>query len=193
MNLMNPHTSPECAEWRKLTNWGGKDDIRRTFAKRFLYRVLKGGDVTRVPAGIPMTMFGGNASGFILASRRWALANVKVMHWQQRVKEQVVRHGEVRTDWGKIRRFPIRDEAAQRGGIDFMCQGTEVEILNDTIVQTTQLVGARGIHFVYQRHDCIIWSVPHAIWSSGVLQDIASVALRPVTIAGCTFNLDATF
>ena len=32
-NLFNPHTSPECAEWRKAMNWQGKDDKKRGQAK----------------------------------------------------------------------------------------------------------------------------------------------------------------
>ena len=192
-NLVNPHTSPECAEWRTLVKWEKKDDPRRTFAKRFLYRVLKGGDVNSPPAGIPMTLFGGSATGFIKASRAWALANAKVMQWQNNVKAQVLRDGCVRTAWGKIRRFSKRDAKAQRGGIDFLCQGTEAEILNETVLLTTAAFDPAHVRFVYSRHDCIIWEVAHSVWSPAFLQKIADVATRPITIYQHSFNLEASF
>jgi hypothetical protein len=35
IDLKNPHKSPSCAEWRATHGWGGKDDTRRVFSKRF--------------------------------------------------------------------------------------------------------------------------------------------------------------
>ena len=192
-NLQDPHSSTECADWRAAVKWEKKDDPRRTFAKRFLYRVLKGGDVNSPPAGIPMTLFGGSAAGFIKASRAWALANAKVMQWQNNIKAQVLRDGYVRTAWGKIRRFSKRDAAAQRGGIDFLCQGTEAEILNETVLLTTAAFDPAHVRFVYSRHDCIIWEVAHSMWSTEFLQKIADIATRPITIYQHTFNLEASF
>jgi hypothetical protein len=192
-DLIDPHKAANCEAWRSLVKWEGKDDNRRTFAKRFLYRVLKGGDVTQPPAGIPMTLFGGSSTGFVQASRRWALANAKVMAWQQAVRAEVSAKGMVHTAWGKRRVFSNRDQAAQRGAIDFLCQGTEAEILNETILLTCAAFPPEHVRFCYQRHDCIIWEVAHSVWNDATLNRIAAIATRPITIYKHTFNLHADF
>lgn len=170
-----------------------KDDIKRLVAKRFIYRVLKGGDFTKPPDTIPLSVFGGKASNFVMAAKRWAYAHAAVIAWQNKVKEAVVRTGEVRTHSGKRRRMSDRSPHSQRAGIDYKCQATEAELLNETILLTVKELGDM-VRFKFHRHDFICWAVREVGYNDGVtLKRIAEIAQRAVTINGETWNLEATF
>ncbi len=58
-NVINPHSSPEDAQWRSIVNWQGKDDTRRTMSKNFTYgsqyfyvRLARKNERTRKPCRI---------------------------------------------------------------------------------------------------------------------------------------------
>lgn len=170
-----------------------KDDIKRLVAKRFIYRVLKGGDFTKPPDTIPLSVFGGKSANFVTAAKRWAYSHAPVIAWQNKVKEGIVRTGEVRTHSGKRRRVSDRSPHSQRAGIDYKCQATEAEILNETILLTVKELGDM-VKFKYQRHDFICWAVREDGYNDGVtLKRIAEIACRPITINGETWKLEATF
>jgi len=191
-NRRDPHHAPENAEWRERWKWKGGEDVRRLVAKRFIYRVLKGGDYTKPPEGIPLGVFGGKKENFIRAAKAWALVHGPVVQWMNKIREQVRASGEVRTAWGKRRRVSDRTPHAQRAGIDHMCQGTEAEILNETILLTTRRFG-EGVRFKFQRHDFIAWAVREDLWTPETLTAMADIAEREITIDRETIKLEAKF
>ena len=44
VNKRDPHNAPEDEEWRTKLDWRGKDDLRRRFAKTFVFRLIYRGD-----------------------------------------------------------------------------------------------------------------------------------------------------
>ena len=51
-NRRDPHHAPEDDTWRRTLDWRGKDDLRRRFAKVFVFRLIYRGD-PRFAADIP--------------------------------------------------------------------------------------------------------------------------------------------
>ena len=186
------HTANARDLFGELHDWQGKDDPRRTVAKRFIYRVLKGGDFTKPPGTIPLGLVGGKPGNFIRAGKRWAYLHAPVLNWQATLKEAVRTRGEVRTESGKRRRFSDRSPHSQRAGVDYPCQATEVEILNETILKTCERFN-NTVSFKYQRHDFICWGVHASVWNNATLTALADIAEREIAINGETIKLEATF
>ena len=158
-NLSNPHTSPECAEWRASRNWQGKDDTRRGLAK-VRYCVLYGRDHKAAEDSAYAAEWvkqGGNREELVEAARLFLLSKPGLVACKKKWWAIVAKRCEARTEFGRRRR--LFGDAWQRSkeGWNHMVQGWVSDALNIALLDVLE---DERFYFVYPKHDAAIISVP---------------------------------
>ena len=142
------------AEWVKVVGWAGKEDIRRTFAKRFVYRLNYGGD----PHGagdIPgARQLGLDGPQLVEASRRYLAAHPAMASWRVATAAQAHTTRQSRTFMGRLRRLEGNKGAIERAAFNHPMQGAVADILNIVVVQ---IAGACP-------YAILAWTVHDAAW-----------------------------
>lgn len=196
-NRQNPHTSPDCEEWRQKHNWGGKEDPRRVFAKQVRYEInydhtekAYNAQQKAIRMGIEPHI-ARNAAQTLLNSdpelREW-FYNLMYKDKVRRIPQTVVR------SWGGGRRVfywvdsfakpplnEIRNYPLQAGGAD---------LYNLTIVEISEKIN--WVKFVTGMHDSQKWASPKERWQE------AYTLIRPIVeqsrlINGRMIPFPATF
>lgn len=164
-DLGDPHTDPRNEGWRQVVNWQGKDDIRRFFAKRFVYRLNYGGDA-RTAGDIPGAKKLGLTSKTLQdASNNYLNAHPKLRAWRLEVEGEAKRTRESRTFMDRRRRLLGEGRAAIREAYDHPMQGGVSDILNTCIIEIEDRLIEMGQHdvgLVYSTHDAGWVAVPLA-------------------------------
>ncbi len=191
-NRKDPHKAPEDHEWRLRYGWEGKEDPRRSIAKRFVYRLLKGAD-PRQTANIPgLDACGLTPQAFKAASLRWINKHPAIIAYQDSLRDRVKRGVPVYDFKGRMRYFWSPSAHNQRAGTDFPAQGGEVEVMNLTLVEVMDATRHLGVRFMYQRHDYAQIAIPQEHVAQ-VGPRVRAIVQRTWTIRGTTILLPATF
>ena len=150
--------APENAEWAAKIRWTGKDDIRRTFAKRFSYRADYGGDpkgAGNIPGAKQLQL---TPAKLVAASQRYLKSDPDYYAWRNKQAALAVRTRCVRTFTGRRRLLLGDDQAAIRESFNHPNQGGVADIFNLTVVEISETYPE--YRFVYGMHDSQVWSVP---------------------------------
>lgn len=155
---LDPHGAPEAGEWRAVHSWVGKDDIRRTFAKRFVYRLNYGGD-PRTASDIPgAAQLGLTGSGLVLASNRYLAAHPAMAAWRIQAAADAKATRVSRTFMGRRRRLLGEGQSIVREAYNHPMQGAVSDVLNIVTVQIARAVPEAIL--AYTVHDAAWWAVP---------------------------------
>lgn len=160
-NEKNPHTSPECADWRERVKWEGKDDRRRAFCKSGRYEVYYSG---------------GTASNAIVRAARMGLPQeaVKILphvimrddpdyaSWVRRIKLDVMRtkgrYYEMRSFMGRRRRIMHSEGfAAVREALN-VPQADVADMANVTAIGIKR--ACPWLNWAWGKHDSQYWDCP---------------------------------
>lgn len=192
-NRRNPHDAPVDSEWRRVHNWGGKDDPRRVFAKQVRYEINYDHTEKAYNAQQKATRMG--ISPAIAGQAAQVLLNrdPELRTWFQ----QIMKDGEktrITRSWGGGRRVyywadsfaklplnEMRNYPLQAGGAD---------LYNLTIVDVCEKV--KVARFVYGMHDSMWFSVP-AAYVDSCYPRIRAIATQPRCINGRMIPFPATF
>jgi hypothetical protein len=187
---ISPHTSPECAAWRELVRWEGKDDLRRVFAKRFVYRLDYGGDPARAGDIPGAKALGLTAHLLVRASNRYLAQHPQKAEWRRKVALEATQTRISRTFAGRRRRLLGDSKKAIREAFNQPMQGGVVDIFNITFIQITERFP--WLRWVYGMHDSQNWSCPVADVGKtvGPLRDLVT---QEWDIAGVRTRFPATF
>jgi DNA polymerase I-like protein with 3'-5' exonuclease and polymerase domains len=182
--------SVDNAEWSRKIRWSGKDDIRRTFAKRFSYRLDYGGE-PKSAGGIPgAKQLQLTPEKLIAASNRYLKADPDYSRWRLAQARKAVKDREVRTSSGR-RRLLLGDErAAIRESYNHPNQGGVADVFNLTVVRIANTIP--GVHFVYGMHDSQIWAVRSEDYDAA-REQIQAIAEREWEINGQKVIFPASF
>ena len=209
----DPHKSAVNAEWRAALNWGGKDDTRRVFAKRFVYRMDYGGDAKNagdIPGAQTLGFTGTvGANKLVQASQRYLAAHPAKAEWRQRTTTQALTTSEVRTLYGRRRRLLGDRNKKIRDAFDFPMQAFVSDWFNETFLliagdATDELKlrwfdvlgdlvnGLSGLEWMYGMHDSQWWQCQNdRVEETWPLYKL--IVERPLTINGRTVVFPATF
>lgn len=95
---------PANAEWRAAVGWLGKNDTRRSFSKRFVYRIIYRGN-PKYAGDIPgAKALGLNGPRLANASSAWLRAHAAIPAYWARTDEHILRYGYTETWAGRKRR-----------------------------------------------------------------------------------------
>jgi hypothetical protein len=153
------HTAPECAAWRAAVDWRGGDDLRRTFFKRYIYRLHYRGKPENA-GDIP----GARALGFdirrlVATSSAYLAKHPAIPEFWRALDAQIEATGLVRTFMGRPRRLTSRDmNARKREGSNHPLQGGTADIYATTALAVK--AAAPYARLVYGSFDSMWWSVP---------------------------------
>jgi len=135
-----------------------KNDPRRVFAKRFVYRLNYGGDA-RGAGSIPgAKQLGLMGSKLIDASNRYLSAHPAMARWREEVAREVRSTGVSRTFMGRRRRFLGDSMSALREAYNHPMQGGVADILNTCTIQIAKALPYATL--TYTVHDAATWEVP---------------------------------
>jgi len=135
-----------------------KNDPRRAFAKRFVYRLNYGGEprsAGNIPGAKQLGLVGNVLVG---ASNRYLATHPAMARWKEGVAQEVRSTGVSRTFMGRRRRFLGDSMSALREAYNHPLQGGVADILNTTTIQIAKALPYATL--VYTMHDAATWEVP---------------------------------
>ncbi len=137
----NPHASVEDTEWRTRLDWRGKDDLRRRFAKVFVFRLIYRGD-PRFAGDIPgAKQLGLDGKKLVQAADRWLLPHSAIRAYWARIDEQIRTKGFTQTWTGRKRRYmsigpdKVIPTGVFREGANHPIQGAVADLKNITMLE----------------------------------------------------------
>ena len=193
-SLSDPHTHPNNAWWRQKYDWKGKDDPRRIFAKRFMFRMFYRGHPSSSPSIPGFDQLGVDRETVIEGSYRWLDAHpalkAKWREWEADVRSK----GWTETALGRRRRLFHPSIAKKlRQGCNHPMQGFVADMLNRCVGELWCETRHGGGRFVTSIHDSIYWGVHTSAY--GILRETIETTAQPTyTINGhdMTFTADFT-
>lgn len=190
-NLSDPHKSPEDAGWRQQVGWLGKDDPRRVFAKRFVYRLNYGGDA-RTAGDIPgAKQLNLTPDRLVDASRRYLAAHPAMAAWRVEVAAEAQRTHVSRTFMGRRRRLLGSGPRLTREAYNHPMQGGVADILNTCTIQIAQRLPSLSL--AYTVHDSAWWSGKEQDFGTESLSVIQEVVTQPWQINGRSIAFPVSF
>lgn len=158
-NLMDPHTSPESADWREAIGWAGKDDKRRVFCKTFVYRCIYGGEPKNAHSLPGAKKLGLPGKQLVSAAYRWLGQHPGIDKLWRRFKSGAIERGEVRSFLGRRRKLLERNlERRVRQAYDQPMQAGCSDIYNWVIGEVNRQMPDVGL--VFGMHDSLYFRVP---------------------------------
>jgi len=168
--LKDPHKSPACAAWREAVHWEGKDDPRRVFSKRFVYRNNYGGDPATAGDIPGAKQLGLDGPKLVAASNRYLARHPAIARYWGGIRRQVAAKREIRSFLGRRRRLLGKTAKAIRAAYDHPMQGGCTDVFNLTCIAIKErwpfLIWAWGMH------DSQYWLCPKA-HTAEVMQEFA--------------------
>jgi len=158
-DLRDPHKSAECLVWRQALGWGGKEDARRTFAKRFVYRLDYGGQAERAGDIPGAKTLGLTPEKLVAASESYLNAHPAKRAWRQQTEAQAERDRISYTFMGRPRRLTGQFKGQRiRAAYNHPHQGAISDINNHLILR----IKAALPYAIYKwgAHDSQWWAVP---------------------------------
>lgn len=193
---VDPHGSPDDAEWRETLRWNGKDDDRRVFCKRFVYRLIYRGD-PKYAGDIPgAKTLGLDGPRLVEASNNWLLPHGAIREYWNRIDAQVKRVGYTETWTGRKRRYMsigpdrIIPSGVFREAANFPMQGGVADIHNLTIIEVSQT--CPYTHYFYSMHDSMWFEVPVEREAEAWV-DYKRIVTQPRNICGVMMDFPASF
>lgn len=149
-NIMDPHKSPECAEWRATMKWAGKDGWTRSSAKCCRYSLAYGADERAIHQAKDVDklarLAGLDKKGIEAMAKAYLDSKPNLTAWKRRVWDGILRTQEVRTPLGRRKRLFITEEereqyrrtgratASCKEGLNHLAQGQVADMMNLTII-----------------------------------------------------------
>lgn len=174
--------APECVAWRDAIGWTGDDDIRRTFAKRAVFRTHYRGNpegMGDIPGAKALKM---DAERMTAAVNRYLDKHHWIREFWKRIEHAVDTEGVVYTWDGRPRRMTGTSvNARYREASNHPLQGGVAGIYNQTYLEIKRLLP--DARFVTGAFDAQWWALPEDLYDvySAV---IMAVAQRHYTING---------
>lgn len=197
-NKENPHGTPESHDWRLDVHWEGKDDKRRVFSKRFVFRLIYRGDPEQA-GDIP----GAKALGFtkvwlVEASQNYLARHPALPVYWNRVDHTIRTTRTVRSFGGRKRYLngslearPGKVPAICREGTNHRIQSGGVDWSNGLILTVDRECADLSAGFVYGAFDSHNWFVPEE--HEAVFRDrVWEITQRPLVIDGRELVLPVT-
>jgi uracil-DNA glycosylase family 4 len=179
-NLIDPHKSPDCAEWRASINWLGKEDPRRIFAKQGRYEMWYGGVGSN--AAKAAAQFGLKPVAIRMALDKLLTSDPAYYAWRTRYTEEIKRTSIARTFMGRPRRFLSTGQDKIREALNYPMQGAVSDIFNTTVVMISQQFPE--LRWGWGMHDSQKWYVKREKLTQNLFNHLRSVVERARVING---------
>ena len=195
-HLIDPHTSLEDNEWRRTHRWEGKDDVRRVFAKRFMFRLFYGGKpegAPSIPGADLLVPYGLDKRSLISASKSWLRKHPAITRYWKKIEYEATHKGIARTAFGRRRILLEWDFKRRiRQAYDQPMQGGVSDIMNETLILLWKATKDKGGRLIYTMHDSIKWGIREEHYET-MLPVVKEIVERPIQYRDRVVNFKATF
>jgi DNA polymerase I-like protein with 3'-5' exonuclease and polymerase domains len=185
------HTSPEAAAWRAAVNWKGDDDLRRTFAKRFVYRLHyrgKAKNAGNIPGARALKF---DVGRLVAASDAYLGRHESVVKLWAAIEAQADVERLVRTFRGRPRRLnETYRNKRNREASNHPMQGGVADIWIETAILVKRAAPWAGL--VYGAYDSMWWDVP-AAREGEFLGLYAPIVERTMDVCGRQMSFPAAY
>lgn len=190
-NRVDPHKASDNEGWRRGVNWGGKDDIRRLFAKRFVYRLNYGGE-PRTAGDIPgAKQLNLGPKELVAASNGYLRAHPAIRSYWGTLVAEGLKTRESRTFLGRRRRLLVDGKNSMKRLLyNHPMQGAVSDIFNLTVLSVS--AACPYATFKYGMHDSQKWGVPSVRYEEAKGK-MVEITHTPWRIGGRDVVLPATF
>ncbi|UOF78753.1 DNA polymerase [Caudoviricetes sp.] len=195
----DPHGSAECQGWRTTQAWEGKVDKRRTFSKRFVYRIIYRGNPAHAGDIPGAKVLGLTRQSLAAASNSYIARHPALKTYWRHVDSAILKTRTAYTFTGRRRFLNGESTKAGAGDVPPICregtnhpmQGGGVDVFNLTLLAIYQVTRDLDAQWLYGAHDSQNWMVPeqHVAEFKGRVQD---VTLRPWQVEGRPLSLPVT-
>lgn len=164
---IDAHGHPDNRDWRELVGWRGKDDPRRSFSKRFVYRIIYRGNPAHagdIPGAKALGLDGRKLAD---ASRTWLAAHAAIPLDWARTDEFILKHGYTITWAGRKRRTLSVDpsgkitDAICRELSNHRMQGSVADLLNISLLELQDAMPY--LILLGSKHDALTMECPEEL------------------------------
>lgn len=159
-DLVDPHQSASCAEWRDKHGWKGKEDKRRILAK-VRYCLLYGRDHTAVSGSKyekDMVKMGFGRDVLVQAAIQFLAAKPNLRSTKLKWWAATAKAGEARTIFGRRRRLFGKTWDKSKEGWNHMIQGSVTDMVNTALIEIHE--ARPDYRLIYPSHDAAKNRVP---------------------------------
>ncbi len=191
-NPKNPHTSPECQDWRDTLGWKGKGDRRRHLAKVVRYALLNGLDERAVLEAKDVERQGLTYPELLRAGKAFLTHKPAMPAWKRTFVAEALKARCARSAITGRRRmlFGPPDECAKTAVSHFL-QGTEVDVMEATVIEVVRHFPAARLKIA--SHDGLKIQFPCTLPIAEVYGVVRPIAERAYPIGPNTITFTATW
>lgn len=168
-NKENPHGTAECLPWRTEVHWEGKDDKRRVFSKRFVFRLIYRGEAESAGDIPGAKALGLTKARLVDASQNYLNRHPALRIYWDRI-DFTIRTTRIARSFGGRKRYLNGSLEARPGKVPAICrEGTNhpiqsggVDWSNGTILTIDRECRDLDAQFVYGAFDSHNWFTPEA-------------------------------
>jgi len=191
----DPHKSDANQAWRQSVKWEGKDDPRRVFAKRFVYRLDYGGDPARAGDIPGAKALGLSSTLLVQASTRYLAAHPAKAAWRRATRLSISKPPGggmpyAETFLGRKRRISESGPSAWRIAFDYPMQAGVSDVANFTAIRIEREMP--WLDLMYQMHDGWKYQCPMERLSSSASQ-LREIVEAEWVVYGTKVRFPATF
>ena len=186
------------ASWQQDTHWKGKKDLRRRFAKVFVYRLLYGAK-PETCADIPgVVVLGLDQRGLVRASQNWLNRHPAVRAYQLRLAKQASDTGQVYSFMGRRRTLQETGDEAARQAMNHPMQGGCSDVYECTGIAIDEKFYPT-LRFRWGAHDSQKWDMSVSDYEADgragypLLKAAAAIVQQPYSVNGQETRFPATF
>lgn len=190
-DLVDPHKAANCEAWRQKLEWGGRDDIRRKFAKSFSLRLDYGGDPASAGDVPGAKHLGFTSSRLVRSANSYLAAHPAKAAYRRRIREEALKTRTIRTFLGRRRKLSGEPEDIIREAFNHPMQGGVADVFNLTLIRIREALHPRA-KWVVGCHDSQTWSCLASDYDE-CKSVIQSIILQPWSVYGVSVVLPATF
>ena len=145
--------------WQNDTRWKGKKDLRRRFAKVFVYRLLYGAKPQTCNDIPGVVVLGLDLRGLLRASENWLNRHPAVRTYQRKLAEQASKTGQVYSFMDRRRTLQETGDEAARQAMNHPMQGGCTDVY-ETVMAELDSRFYPTLRFRWGAHDSQLWDCP---------------------------------
>ena len=185
-------------QWQQDARWKGKKDLRRRFAKVFVYRLLYGArpdTCTDIPG---VVVLGLDTRGLGRASENWLNRHPAIRAYQRHLAEQATRTGQVYSFLGRRRTLQETGDEAARQAMNHPMQGGCMDVYEEVMFEIDRVFYPM-LKFRWGAHDSQKWDMTYLnytidrdkVWP--MLRAASAIVQQPRLINGREVAFPASF
>lgn len=151
-NLLDPHSSEICADWRAKYNWQGKDTLQRVLSKNFNHGARYSINITFVRTIKNIERFGISYSELENLARIYLYSRKEEVRVKKAIMAEIKKTRISRNLYGGKRQFYDSSDDTAKEGFNHIISGTVSHYNNETLILIDKHYGD-VVRLIHNAHD----------------------------------------